>query len=53
MQAGVVAVQVIAILLALFGRRRRRSSPSSPALGLSACWLMHHIADPLAIALQG
>ena len=51
MQAGIVAVYVIAIILALFGRRWPAILAFLAGVGFSAYWLMHHMTDPLAIAL--
>ena len=51
MQAGIVAVYVVAILLALFGRRWPAITAFLAGVALSAYWLNHHMTDALAIAL--
>ena len=51
MQAGIVAVYVIAAALALFGQRWPAITAFAVALLLSGYLLHHHMTDPLAIAL--
>lgn len=51
MQAGIIAVYVIAIVLALLGQRWPAIIAFGVALAVSGHWLHHHMTDPLAIAL--
>jgi hypothetical protein len=51
MQAGIIAVYVLAIVLALTGRRGPAIVVSLAGLVVSAYWLHHHMTDALAIAL--
>lgn len=51
MQAGIIAVLVVAIALAMLGRRWPAILVFLTGVGLSAYWLLHHMTDPLAIAL--
>ncbi len=51
MQAGIIAVYVAAIGLALAGRRGPAIVVILGALLLSTWWLRHHMTDALAIAL--
>ncbi len=51
MQAGIVAVYLVAIALAIAGRRRPAVVVFLGALLLSVYWLHHHMTDPLALAL--
>ena len=51
MQAGIVAVYVIGIALALFGRRWPAIVAFLAGCVLSAYWLNHHMTDALPIAL--
>jgi len=51
MQAGIVAVYVVATVLALLGRRWPAIVAFIAAILVSAYWLNHHMTDPLAVAL--
>ena len=51
MQAGIIAVYVTAIALALFGHRWPAIVVFVVALAISGHWLHHHMTDSLAIAL--
>lgn len=51
MQAGIIAIYVAAIALALFGRRGPAIVVFLAALVVSTWWLRHHMTDALAIAL--